>query len=94
MLPPPLIPGRTFWTYMLLYAISRFIIEIYRGDERGMLAGVSTSQFVAILLLQSGVRARAIPHSLATPKSGRCRRAASIRRCVPSTPSAAWTSPR
>lgn len=43
--------GRTFWTYMLLYAISRFIIEIYRGDERGMLAGVSTSQFVALLLV-------------------------------------------
>src|SRR5438552_4510153 len=29
-------PGRTFWLYMLLYAISRFVIEFYRGDERGM----------------------------------------------------------
>src|SRR6476661_3761336 len=28
-------PGRTFWLYMLLYGISRFIIEFYRGDERG-----------------------------------------------------------
>jgi phosphatidylglycerol:prolipoprotein diacylglycerol transferase len=28
-------PGRTFWLYMLLYAISRYVIEIYRGDERG-----------------------------------------------------------
>src|SRR6202521_4178843 len=27
--------GRTFWLYMLLYAISRFIIEFYRGDPRG-----------------------------------------------------------
>ena len=27
--------GRTFWLYMLLYAISRFIIEFYRNDERG-----------------------------------------------------------
>src|SRR5262249_17035451 len=27
--------GRTFWLYMLLYAVSRFIIEFYRGDERG-----------------------------------------------------------
>src|SRR5689334_8781600 len=27
--------GRTFWLYILLYAISRYIIEIYRGDERG-----------------------------------------------------------
>ena len=28
-------PGRTFWLYMLLYAVSRSIIEFYRGDERG-----------------------------------------------------------
>ena len=43
--------GRTFWLYLLLYAISRYIIEIYRGDERGMIFGVSTSQFVSILLV-------------------------------------------
>ena len=28
--------GRTFWVYMLLYAVSRYIIEIYRGDPRGV----------------------------------------------------------
>src|SRR5437588_1989591 len=28
-------PGRTFWLYMLLYALSRFIIENYRDDPRG-----------------------------------------------------------
>lgn len=44
-------PGRTFWLYMLLYAISRFIIEIYRGDERGMMFGMSTSQFVSVVLV-------------------------------------------
>jgi phosphatidylglycerol:prolipoprotein diacylglycerol transferase len=44
-------PGRTFWLYMLLYAISRYIVEIYRGDERGMILGVSTSQFVSILIV-------------------------------------------
>src|SRR5438067_2215066 len=27
--------GRTFWLYILLYAITRFVIEFYRGDERG-----------------------------------------------------------
>jgi len=43
-------PGRTFWGYMLLYAISRFIIEFYRGDERGMIMGVSTSQFISLIL--------------------------------------------
>jgi phosphatidylglycerol:prolipoprotein diacylglycerol transferase len=43
--------GRTFWLYMLLYAISRFVIEFYRGDDRGMILGVSTSQFVSIVVV-------------------------------------------
>ncbi len=43
-------PGRTFWLYMLLYAISRFVIEIYRGDPRGMVGDFSTSQFVSLIL--------------------------------------------
>src|SRR5438876_5534238 len=43
-------PGRTFWLYMLLYAISRFIIEFYRGDERGTVFMFSTSQFISLLL--------------------------------------------
>jgi len=42
--------GRTFWLYMLLYAISRYIIEIYRGDPRGELLGFSTSQFISLVL--------------------------------------------
>ena len=42
--------GRTFWLYMLLYAISRFVIEIYRGDPRGELLGFSTSQFISLVL--------------------------------------------
>jgi len=43
--------GRTFWLYMLLYAISRYIVEIYRGDERGILMGMATSQFISILIV-------------------------------------------
>jgi phosphatidylglycerol:prolipoprotein diacylglycerol transferase len=43
--------GRTFWAYMLMYGISRFIIEIFRGDERGMIAGLSTSQFISVVLV-------------------------------------------
>ena len=39
--------GRTFWAYMLLYAISRYIIEFYRGDPRGSLFGMSTSQVIS-----------------------------------------------
>ena len=42
--------GRTFWSYLLLYAISRFVIEFFRGDERGSLAGLSTSQAVSVVL--------------------------------------------
>jgi len=42
--------GRTFWSYMLLYAVSRFIIEIFRGDDRGSMAGLSTSQAVSVVL--------------------------------------------
>jgi phosphatidylglycerol:prolipoprotein diacylglycerol transferase len=44
-------PGRTFWFYMFLYAVSRFVIEFYRGDERGTVAGLSTSQFVSVILV-------------------------------------------
>jgi phosphatidylglycerol:prolipoprotein diacylglycerol transferase len=44
-------PGRTLWLYMLLYAISRFIIEFYRGDERGVVFGMSTSQFVSLIIV-------------------------------------------
>jgi phosphatidylglycerol:prolipoprotein diacylglycerol transferase len=45
-------PGRTFWSYMLLYGVSRFIIEFYRGDTRGMVFdALSTSQFVSVLLV-------------------------------------------
>jgi phosphatidylglycerol:prolipoprotein diacylglycerol transferase len=43
-------PGRTFWLYMLLYAVSRFIIEFYRGDPRGSVGMFSTSQFISIIL--------------------------------------------
>ena len=43
-------PGRTFWGYMFLYAVSRFIIEFYRADERGLIMGLSTSQFISVVL--------------------------------------------
>jgi phosphatidylglycerol:prolipoprotein diacylglycerol transferase len=44
--------GRTFWSYMALYGISRFVIEFFRGDDRGVLFGaVSTSQFISLVLV-------------------------------------------
>lgn len=36
--------------YMIAYAIFRFVIEFFRGDERGQLAGLSPSQYWCILL--------------------------------------------
>jgi phosphatidylglycerol:prolipoprotein diacylglycerol transferase len=44
-------PGRTFWSYMLLYGISRFVIEFYRGDSRGAIGMFSTSQFISLLIV-------------------------------------------
>jgi phosphatidylglycerol:prolipoprotein diacylglycerol transferase len=43
--------GRTFWLYLLLYAGSRYVIEIFRGDERGTVGMFSTSQFISIILV-------------------------------------------
>lgn len=48
-------PGRTFWGYILLYAFSRFVIEFYRGDPRGMVGTLSTSQFISVLLVPLSV---------------------------------------
>jgi phosphatidylglycerol:prolipoprotein diacylglycerol transferase len=47
--------GRTFWAYLLLYGVSRFVIEFYRGDPRGMIGTLSTSQFVSVLLVPLSV---------------------------------------
>ena len=44
-------PGRTFWLFVLFYSISRFIIEFYRGDDRGLVLDLlSTSQFISVVL--------------------------------------------
>lgn len=44
-------PGRTFWMFVLLYSVSRFIIEFYRGDDRGFVFNaVSTSQAISLVL--------------------------------------------
>jgi phosphatidylglycerol:prolipoprotein diacylglycerol transferase len=44
--------GRTFWSFVGLYAVLRFVIEFYRGDDRGLVFGaISTSQFISLILL-------------------------------------------
>ncbi|MCI0660393.1 MAG: prolipoprotein diacylglyceryl transferase [Acidobacteria bacterium] len=42
--------GQIILSYALLYALSRFILEFWRDDPRGEIAGLSTSQFIAVLL--------------------------------------------
>src|SRR5213593_4760961 len=69
-------PGRTFWLYMLLYAISRFIIEFYRGDERGSVGMFSTSQFISILLAPLAVGMLVYLARHVEPEPRRARKAA------------------
>lgn len=42
--------GQIVLAYALLYALARFTIEFWRDDPRGGLLGVSTSQFIAIVI--------------------------------------------
>jgi phosphatidylglycerol:prolipoprotein diacylglycerol transferase len=44
--------GQIFWLFVFLYSITRFLVEIFRGDPRGYLFGglLSTSQGIGILL--------------------------------------------
>lgn len=42
--------GQVILSYALMYAVARFIIEYWRDDPRGEIAGLSTSQFIAIFL--------------------------------------------
>ena len=68
--------GRTFWLYMLLYAISRFIIEFYRGDERGTIGVFSTSQFISILLAPLAIVMLVYLSRASAPEPNQARRAA------------------
>lgn len=42
--------------YLILYSIVRFILEFFRGDAiRGFLFGISTSQWISIVLFIIGI---------------------------------------
>lgn len=47
--------GEVAALYIILYSIGRFIIEIFRGDPRGSVSFLSTSQFICILMFLIGV---------------------------------------
>lgn len=44
--------GELFWTYILCYAVGRFLLEFLRGDDRGSVLGgiLSTTQAISIPL--------------------------------------------
>jgi phosphatidylglycerol:prolipoprotein diacylglycerol transferase len=69
-------PGRTFWLYMLLYSVSRFIIEFFRGDERGSVFIFSTSQFISLLLAPLAVFMLFYLSRSVVPEPKRARKAA------------------
>jgi len=70
-------PGRTFWLYMLLYSVSRFIIEFYRGDDRGNPIGtLSTSQLISVLLAPLAIAMLVYLARAVTPEPKRARKAA------------------
>ena len=44
--------GKVFYIYLIAYAFIRFFDEFWRGDDiRGFIFGMSTSQFISILVL-------------------------------------------
>lgn len=48
--------GKVIGSYLIYYTIARFVLEFFRGDiERGILLGISTSQWISILLLPAAI---------------------------------------
>lgn len=43
--------GQVFAAFIALYAIGRFVLELWRDDERGGLIGLSTSQLIGLALV-------------------------------------------
>jgi phosphatidylglycerol:prolipoprotein diacylglycerol transferase len=43
--------GQIALAYLAIYAVLRFVIEIFRADPRGDWAGFSTSQWISIAML-------------------------------------------
>ena len=42
--------GQVFWWFVILKAVTRAVVELFRDDDRGSVALLSTSQFVSLLL--------------------------------------------
>ena len=63
---------------MLLYGVSRFVIEFYRGDSRGMVFdALSTSQFVSVILVPLSIVMLILLEPAARSDAARARRSGS-----------------
>ena len=48
--------GKNLLVYLILYSISRFVLEFWRGDAvRGVYLGVSTSQIISVLIFIAAI---------------------------------------
>ena len=47
--------GQGFALLLILYSITRFGLEFFRGDPRGHVGPLSTSQFISLLVLPTGL---------------------------------------
>src|SRR5262249_40589420 len=47
--------GQVIFAYFMLYAVARFTIEFWRDDPRGAVLGLSTSQFISLLMFPIGL---------------------------------------
>lgn len=47
--------GDTGYVYMLLYGVGRFVIEMFRSDNRGAVGSLSTSQFISVFIVAAAV---------------------------------------
>jgi phosphatidylglycerol:prolipoprotein diacylglycerol transferase len=47
--------GQVFVVFCLTYAVSRFVIELWRSDDRGGVLGLSTSQWIGLVMALVGL---------------------------------------
>jgi phosphatidylglycerol:prolipoprotein diacylglycerol transferase len=59
--------GQVFVAFMALYSIARFVLEIWRSDDRGGTVGLSTSQLIGVFLVGAAVWVHRFRSKLVTP---------------------------
>ena len=47
--------GQIIYSYLMIYSVARFTIEFWRDDPRGTVFGMSTSQFISIVMFVFGL---------------------------------------